>query len=331
MRHALGCLTTHDAIILPASATVFMQAVEIRTTEAAGFDMSAANLYRWHPAYAAGVPFDPEAIKPLSAPQEVWHFDFGAPPDKSDVKNVDVEFTTDGRVNAIMYWYELRLFGDIALSSGPEAATAAPGLRYLRPAVQYLAGELRVEPGAIIPIIASHNTVRMRFDIESADYLHLMKPDASFPHNHFAMLADSGRLEAYNRAIRRAVARCKQADGEAHVLDMGTGTGVLALMAAKAGATSVVACDLHESLCDIARKAAAANGLAKKISVVNRDAALLERGRAVRALGVNLVVADVFDCGLLGDQFQYLLELTRRKVIQPGATVIPSGKEFASR
>lgn len=63
------------------------------------------------------------------------------------------------------------------------------------------------------------------------------------------------------------------------------------------GANSVVACEMQESLCDVARKAAAANGLSDKISIIQRDGGLLQRGREVRALGVNVVVADVFDAG----------------------------------
>lgn len=64
-----------------------------------------------------------------------------------------------------------------------------------------------------------------------------------------------------------------------------------------AGANSVVACDLHSSLCDVARKAASANKLSRRVSVVHRDSGLLQRGREVRPLGVNVVVADVFDAG----------------------------------
>ena len=63
------------------------------------------------------------------------------------------------------------------------------------------------------------------------------------------------------------------------------------------GANSVVACEMQESLCEVARKAAAANGLSDKISIIQRDGGLLQRGREVRALGVNVVVADVFDAG----------------------------------
>lgn len=322
VRHALGSLLTTDAILLPASATVYCQAVELRSGEVCGLDMGAANQYRWHPAYAAGVPLAHDCIVPLSEPREVWHFDLGAPPDRSDVKTVDVEITRRGRWNAVMFWYKLHLFGDVYLSTGPEAV--AEGLRSLQPALQYIAGELPVDAGQVLPMAASHNTVRLQFDVESADYLHLHKRDASFPQHHFAMLADEGRCQAYERAIKRAVERARAADGEAHVLDIGCGSGVLSLLAARAGAKSVVACDLHESLCNVARKAASANGVAERVSVVYRDIGLLQRGREVRPLGVNLVVADVFDAGLLGDQFLYMLDLARRSVVAPGASVVPA-------
>ena len=42
-------------------------------------------------------------------------------------------------------------------------------------------------------------------------------------------------LQAYQRAIERAVKQRRQQDGEAHVLDMGCGTGILSLLAARAG------------------------------------------------------------------------------------------------
>ena len=45
-------------------------------------------------------------------------------------------------------------------------------------------------------------------------------------------------------------------------------------------------------------QAAAVNGLSDKVSVVARDAALLERGREARREGVNLVVFDLFDAGV---------------------------------
>ena len=41
----------------------------------------------------------------------------------------------------------------------------------------------------------------------------------------------------------------------------------------------------------------AANGLLEKVSVINKDAGLLERGQDLQHAGVNIIVADFFDAG----------------------------------
>lgn len=58
-------------------------------------------------------------------------------------------------------------------------------------------------------------------------------------------------------------------------------------------------CCQHSLMLTIAHlgQAAAVNGLSDRISVVNRDVALLERGHEAPRTGVNLVVADMFDAG----------------------------------
>lgn len=48
----------------------------------------------------------------------------------------------------------------------------------------------------------------------------------------------------------------------------------------------------------------AANCVSDRVSVVHRDIACLQRGRDVRALGVNLVVADLFDAGGQGGEWE---------------------------
>jgi hypothetical protein len=68
MHHCLHSIMADDAVLLPASATVYVQAAEIRTNRVCGFDMSAVNRYRWTPAFAAGVPCTvPEQLSSCTA------------------------------------------------------------------------------------------------------------------------------------------------------------------------------------------------------------------------------------------------------------------------
>lgn len=70
---------------------------------------------------------------------------------------------------------------------------------------------------------------------------------------HEEMLSDTVRVEAYHRAIHRNVQ-----EGDV-VLDLGTGTGLLAFMASRAGAKKVYAVE-HSDFIDVAREIAGHNG-----------------------------------------------------------------------
>ncbi len=70
---------------------------------------------------------------------------------------------------------------------------------------------------------------------------------------HEEMLADRVRIDTYHRGIHRNVRK-----GDV-VLDLGTGTGLLAFMASRAGAKTVYAVE-HSDFIDLAREIAAHNG-----------------------------------------------------------------------
>ncbi len=63
--------------------------------------------------------------------------------------------------------------------------------------------------------MCTHNTVRMRFDLERAEYNHLHRADASFPRFHFSTLRDRALHDAYAAAIERQVVKARLKDGEA--------------------------------------------------------------------------------------------------------------------
>ena len=66
---------------------------------------------------------------------------------------------------------------------------------------------------------------------------------------------------------------------QAHVLDVGSGTGLFAMMAAKAGADSVVANDLSEVLCATARRVWLSHSRLLQHVQSQHDKCLLNPGR----------------------------------------------------
>ena len=346
-RHAAEkSLLLPDAILIPNAATVYVMPVEWRVQTVCGLDVSAVNAYRHAPSHTSGTPFAPGAIRALAPPRPAWHFDFQNPPDASEHKTVDFAFASDGKWNAVVFWYELRLCEGVVLSTAPEevrgaaetsGASPSPGEMFFFPsslqaAAQYLLGEICVREGDVVPLTCAHNTVQMQFTVEEAEYAHLHKKLASFPQYHFEVLRDEARARAYEDAIRRRVRKVakqkRRSDatrGGVSVLDIGAGSGLLAMMAARAGATKVVACEWHGALATCARRNVAANGLSNTVTVASGDVAKLRRGKqGVPVDGFDVAVVDLFDAGLTGDHVLWMLEQARKHVLAPDAVVVPA-------
>jgi len=51
--------------------------------------------------------------------------------------------------------------------------------------------------------------------------------------------------QLYYKALKKEITNLHKANKKVHVLDIGTGTGLLAMMAAKCGADSVYACEVY--------------------------------------------------------------------------------------
>ncbi|KAI6214978.1 Protein arginine N-methyltransferase [Aphelenchoides besseyi] len=83
------------------------------------------------------------------------------------------------------------------------------------------------------------------------------------------MLLDEDRNQKYRMAIEAAVKLKIEQCGEAHVLDIGSGTGLLSLYAAASGATTVTAIELDPVIYEVSIMIAKRAGLAHKIRFIN--------------------------------------------------------------
>uniref|UniRef100_A0A224Z6D1 Protein arginine N-methyltransferase n=1 Tax=Rhipicephalus zambeziensis TaxID=60191 RepID=A0A224Z6D1_9ACAR len=116
------------------------------------------------------------------------------------------------------------------------------------------------------------------------------------------MLHDKERNQKYHRALCEAIDKVHEAGNIAVVLDIGTGSGLLAMMAAKHGAEVVYACEAFEPVAKCAEQVMKDNHLKDRIRLIPKRSTELDVGpdkdMAERA---NIIVAEVFDTELIGE------------------------------
>ena len=137
---------------------------------------------------------------------------------------------------------------------------------------------------------------------------------------HFDMLEDTARNDAYQAAIESALKK----KPNARVLDIGTGSGLLAMMAARAGAAEVVACEMHTELAGVAKEIVKANGYADKIKVINKKSSDLVKGVDFTEK-FDLVVSEILDCGGLGEGVVPTLRHAKKALIKTSGIMLPAG------
>lgn len=139
----------------------------------------------------------------------------------------------------------------------------------------------------------------------------------SVPDWHRMILADEGRNAAYDAALRRAVR------AGSRVLDIGAGSGLLAMMAARAGAGTVVSCEMNTAMAGVAADIVERNGYADRIGIVGKHSRQLAIG-ADLAEPVDILVSEIVTNDLLGEDVLGCMEDAIGRLTRPDATIIPS-------
>lgn len=134
---------------------------------------------------------------------------------------------------------------------------------------------------------------------------------------HVPMMNDRLRNDAYFQALRNAVTP------NAHVLEIGTGSGLLAMMAARLGARQVTTCEVVAEIADTARAIVADNGLAPPVTVIGKKSTRLEIGTDMEDRA-DILVSEILSSEFLGEGVLGSIEDAKRRLLKPGASIIPA-------
>jgi protein arginine N-methyltransferase 1 len=130
------------------------------------------------------------------------------------------------------------------------------------------------------------------------------------------MIADSVRTEAYAHALRDTV------KPDSAVLDIGTGTGLFALLACRFGARRVYAVEPSDAIA-LARDIARANGYAERITFIQGMSE-----RVTLPEPVDIIVSDLRGVlPLCQRSVQSILD-ARRRLLAPGGVLIPQSDQL---
>ncbi len=142
---------------------------------------------------------------------------------------------------------------------------------------------------------------------------------ASVPFWHIPMMNDAPRNDAFEVAIKAAIGL---RGTQARVLDIGAGSGLLSLMAARAGAQAVVACEMEPIIAEMAQHIVAANGYADRIAVHAKPSTDLAIGAELDA-PADILVSEILSSDLLTEKVLDTFEDAHRRLLAPDALVIP--------
>ena len=107
-----------------------------------------------------------------------------------------------------------------------------------------------------------------------------------------------------------------------HVLDIGTGTGLLAMMAARAGAKTVTTCEATPVIAERAHDIIALNGFAGRINVIAKHSTAIAVGRELEQRA-EVLITETFASDLLSEGVLATIEHAHRELLAPDASVIP--------
>ncbi len=133
---------------------------------------------------------------------------------------------------------------------------------------------------------------------------------------HFGMLSDLERNEAYDQLLKKYVTP------KTVLLDIGTGSGLLAMMAARHGAKHIYACEQSHYVADVAKEIIAKNGYADRITLFPNKSSDIQPHHLSEP--PNLIIGEIFDSAMLGEGAIPSFRDAFKRLAAPNCRIIPN-------
>jgi len=138
---------------------------------------------------------------------------------------------------------------------------------------------------------------------------------------HVPMMNDTIRNEAYYDALRTVITT------KSNVLEIGTGSGLLSMMAARLGANSVTTCEAEPIIATMAKDIIADNGLSHRITVIAKKSTDVVIGEDFLQQA-DILVSEILSSGLLGEFVLSSIEDAKRRLLKPDCKIIPASSSI---
>ena len=139
---------------------------------------------------------------------------------------------------------------------------------------------------------------------------------AGVPRWHLNILRDLQRNSSYRAALEQVV---RPGD---RVLDIGAGSGLLSMIAARAGAAAVIACEVNPGVADAAVRTVAHNGLSDCITIVPRYSTEVDVETDAGGQ-VDVIVQEIIAHDMLCEGVLPALADAVPRFLKPGGRVVP--------
>jgi tetratricopeptide (TPR) repeat protein len=134
---------------------------------------------------------------------------------------------------------------------------------------------------------------------------------------HYEMMNDELRNRAFDDAL-------KDADLEGKVVfEIGTGSGLLAMMAVRAGAEHVYTCEKSLPIAKAAEQIIARNGMSSKITLLHKRSTQVKVGSDIPERA-DLLIAEILGPALLEEQGLFFIQDAKERLLKKEAQTIPS-------